>query len=76
MQKKIDILRAHMAAQDWKKAVALAARFPRLGDEKEAITRAQTAFVNPGFLRQVGRDPAGCIEAGKAALIRRYSSSS
>ena len=74
--KKIDVLRAHMAAQEWRKAVSLAAKFPRLGDEKEVITRAQTAFVNPGFLRQIGKDPESCIEAGKVALIRRYSSSS
>lgn len=76
MIKKIDVLRALMAAQDWRKAISLAAKFPRLGDEKEAITRAQTAFINPDFLRQIGKDPESCIEAGKAALIRRYSASS
>ena len=76
MIKKIDVLRTHIAAQDWRKAVSLAAKFPRLGDEKEAITRAQTAFINPGFLRQIGKDPESCIEAGKAAIMRRYSPSS
>lgn len=76
MIKKIDVLRAHIAAQDWRKAVSLAAKFPRLGDEKEVITRAQTAFINPGFLRQIGKDPERCIEAGKAAIMRRYSPSS
>lgn len=76
MIKKIDVLRAHIAAQDWRKAVSLAAKFPRLGDEKEVITRAQTAFINPGFLRQIGKDPESCIEAGKAAIMRRYSPSS
>ncbi len=74
MIKKIDALRGYMAADDWRKAISLASKFPRLGDAKEAITRAQTAYVNPGFLRQIGRSPEDCIEAGKAALMERYSS--
>lgn len=72
--KKIDLLRDHMAAGQWHDAIKLAAKFPRLGDHKAAITRAKDAIVNPGFCRQLGRDPDALIDAGIAALRDRYPS--
>ena len=74
--KKIEALRACMKAEDWRGAIRIAAKFPRLGDEKEAITRAHLAYTHPRFLLQINKDPAACIETGKAALIARYDSSS
>ena len=70
--RKSDRLRAHMAAGDWRAAVSLAAKFPRLGDHKTRILRAQEAYTRPGFQRQIGRDPAALILDGIAALKERY----
>jgi hypothetical protein len=69
---KLDTLKTAAAAGDWQKAIAIAARFPRLGAHRNAILDAHMAFTNPRFLAQVRRDPAACIEAGKLALIAAY----
>jgi hypothetical protein len=70
---KISILRGFMARSEWVEAVRLAARFPSLGDEKESITRAWAAHSNPGFYRQIGRNPEAEFAAGVDALKRRYA---
>ena len=69
---KIELLRAAMAANDWRLAVSIAARFPRLGSARAAVLGAKEAFERPEFQRQIGRDPAELIENGKAALWRQY----
>lgn len=73
MDKKIDILKSLMAADDWEKALKMAARFPRLGAERGAILSASSALLSPGLYRGMGRDPEELVAAGKAALIARYS---
>lgn len=72
MKKKIDILRELMASNDWDKAISLAAKFPRLGGHKDAILRAHTAYTNPRFLTQIGRDVEQCKQLGIAALVIAY----
>ena len=69
---KIDLLRAAMAADDWRLAIAIASRFPRLGSAHAAVLGAREAFERPEFQRQLGRDPAELIETGKAALRGQY----
>lgn len=71
-QTKISILRDRAAAGDWVGAMRLAARFPSLGAEKEAITRAWDARQSPALYRQLGRDPDALWEEGIRALRRRY----
>ena len=73
METKLSKLLAAAEIGDWRKAVSIASKFGELGDAKEAITRAQMAYTNPRFCRQIGRDPEACIEAGRSALIVRYS---
>jgi hypothetical protein len=70
--KKIDLLHAAMTAKDWKKAIGIASRFPRLGNAKEAIERAQMAYTNPRFLVQLKRDVDTCINEGINALLTFY----
>jgi hypothetical protein len=70
--RKIDELRAIMAAGDWPRALAFAAKFPRLGEFKRAIERGHQAAARPEFTRAVGRDPDADIAAGIAALRERY----
>jgi hypothetical protein len=72
--KKIDLLRAAMETNDWKKALSIAAKFPRLGIYKERIIRGHEAYVNPRFYAQIGKDPRNLIDEGIEALKKRYMS--
>ena len=70
--KKIDTLRAYMAAGAWREALRLAASFPRLGAYKARIERGWEACARPGFQRQLGRDPDALVADGCAALREAY----
>lgn len=72
MQTKISQIRSAVAANDWRKALAIAARFPQLGEHKKAIVTAHECLAHPGFYRQLGKDEAALVDAGKAALRERY----
>ena len=72
METKLETLKKSAASGDWQKAVAIAARFPRLGAHRNAILDAHSAYTNPRFLAQIGRDVGACIDAGKLALIAAY----
>ena len=74
METKASKLRAAMAAGDWKKAISIASKFPRLGKHKRAITLGQDAIHNPRFLRQIGKDPEKVISDAKAALVSGWAS--
>jgi hypothetical protein len=67
---KIDTVRALLAAGDNRKALSIAARWPRLGPEAGAIRAAHEAYERPVFQRQIGRDPDALIHTGVAALAR------
>lgn len=73
METKLQTLKNAAACDDWKKAISIAAKFPRLGKHRNAILDAHSAFVNPRFLLQLGRNVETCIEDGKLALITAYS---
>lgn len=70
--RKIDLLRAAMAAGDWHRALSIAAKFPRLGNHEFAIRCGNEAAQRPEFQRQLGKDPQAIINAGIAALKARY----
>lgn len=69
---KLAQLREFWLAGDREKALAMAARFPRLGDEKVAIERAWAALSSPELYRGMGHDVDKLVEDGYAALRRRY----
>lgn len=69
---KRSILLAHMKAGEWDKALSLASKFPNLGPEKEAITRAHNARLRPDFYRQIKQDPVAHFESGIAALKAKF----
>jgi hypothetical protein len=71
-QTKLSKVQAAMRARDWPRAFSIASKFARLGAQRAAIMRAQAARLSPGLYRQLGRDPAAIIEAGKAALRVRF----
>lgn len=69
---RLERIRAAMAADDWPRALRIASRMSSLGDEKAAILSAWEAHQRPDFQRSIGKDPEAIIEAGKAALRRRF----
>jgi hypothetical protein len=69
---KLSRLKTAAAAGDWRLAFAIAAKFPQLGAERAAILDAHSAFTNPRFCAQIGRDPEAMIAAGRAALQAKY----
>ena len=73
MQTKLQTLKDAAAINDWKKAVAIAARFPRLGTIRSAVLDAHMAYTNPRFLVQVGKDVDVCKKSGRDAIIAAYS---
>ena len=73
METKASQLRQMIAAEDWTGALRMAAKFPQLGAQREAIQLGWSALSQPGFYRQIGKDPDALVRAGVQALKERYS---
>lgn len=71
-QTKLSKLRGFYAVGDMHGALRIAAKFPDLGAERNAILTAWGAIQNPGMYRQLGKAPDALVEAGVAALRARY----
>lgn len=71
-QTKLSAVRCAMQAGDWQRAIALAARFPQLGEHRGAILDAHGAYTNPRFALQLGKDLDALKAAGAAALLAKY----
>ena len=69
---KLSQLRAAYQAGDYVGALRIAARFPNLGEDRNAILTAWGAIQNPCMYAQMGRDVDALIAAGREALIQRY----
>jgi hypothetical protein len=69
---KLSVLLGLMASEDWRKAIALAAKFQDLGDQRGAVLDAHMAYTNPRFVRGIKKEPEALIVAGIAALKQRY----
>ena len=69
---KLSRLLGLMERGEWKKALSLAAKFPQLGNHKDAIVRGHEACVRPDFYRQMDRDPNVLMIIGIVALKKRY----
>lgn len=72
MDTKLSQVQSAMANQDWRTAFRIAAKFPRLGAQRNAILDAHMAFTNPSFLVQIKRDVDACIADGISALTARF----
>lgn len=72
METKLSQLQAAYSAGNIRQAVAIAARFPRLGEIRNQVLDAQLAFTNPAFCRGIKKDPERLIEAGRAAIEAAY----
>lgn len=69
---KLALLKQAAREGNWKRALAIAAKFPELGAHKAAIRRAHECAWNPGYYRQLGFNTEHAIAAGIAALKERY----
>lgn len=69
---KLSQVAAHYAAGRYKEALAIAARFPQLGQERDAILEAHGAYANPRFCAQLGKDPVALQNLGILALAQKY----
>lgn len=72
--RKLDSLLALMESGKWEEAIKFAARFPRLGKQREPILTAASALLSPRFYENLNRNPQNLVEAGIAALKERYPS--
>lgn len=69
---KLSVLLGFMAAEQWENALRLAAKFPQLGEYRDAILDGHMAMTRPDFCRGIRKDPDSLIAAGIAALRARY----
>jgi hypothetical protein len=69
---KLSQLKVAMRAGNWKLALRIAARFPKLGEQAAAIQRGHEAYVHPRFYIQIGEDPEALKREARRALIERY----
>jgi len=72
MQTKLSQLHDLMTQGKWNKALAFAAKFPRLGKHRNAILDGHLACSNPRWIAGLGRDVNVCIDTGIKALHIRY----
>lgn len=72
METAIAGLKKLWAAGEYRRALKLAASWPRLGPHKAAIQQGWAAAYNPGFYQQLGRDPAVLYAMGLMAVAERY----
>ncbi len=68
----INKLREHWAANNYRKALRLAASWPRLGDQKDAIQKGWAADSNPAFYSELGHNPEALFATGLRAVAERY----
>lgn len=73
MKSKLSILKEYALKNDWKNAIKIASKFPRLGEERGAILDAHMAITNPRFCLSIKKDPELLIQNGVAALKLKYN---
>lgn len=73
METKLSKLKTALENGDIAKAISIAAKFPNLGQERNAILDAHTAITNPRWVKGLGKDVEVCIANGISALRLRYS---
>ena len=72
METKLSQVKKHFESGDFKKAIALSAKFHDLGKERNAILDAHTAYTNPRWIVGLGKSVEASIANGIAALRARY----
>jgi hypothetical protein len=70
---KTDKIRAAWAAGDRVGALRIAARFFDRSEATKAFKRGMDAHNNPGFYRQIGKDPDLRLSAALQLLAHKFS---
>lgn len=73
MQTKLSQLQDLMTQGKWDKALAFAAKFPRLGAYRNAILDAHLACTNPRWIAGLGKDVEAVKASGIVALQAAYN---
>ncbi|MGY6772107.1 hypothetical protein [Gallibacterium sp. ZY190522] len=73
MKTKLSILKEYAAKNDWDKVIKMAARFQRLGNDKNAILSADMALKHPNFCISLKKSPDELIKIGIETLKRKYN---
>lgn len=73
MKTKTDIIKNALANGDTRKAISVASKFFDRSDETQLYKQAQAAIGNPGFYRQIGKDPDAIIAAAVENLEARFA---
>lgn len=72
MQSALTKLKKLWAAGEYRKALKLAASWPKLGKHTDRIIAGWAATGNPDFYRQLGKDPDELYRLGVDAVAERY----
>lgn len=72
MQTKLSQVKQAFESGDFSKAIRIAAKFPDLGAQRNAILDAHLAITNPRWMLGLGKDIEQFIDAGIQALALRY----
>jgi hypothetical protein len=73
MHCKTDRIRAAWAAGDRTGALRIAGRFFDRSVETRTFKRGMAALNNPGFYRQLGKDPAQIVADALDVMAKRFS---
>lgn len=69
---KLSKLKEAFYNEDYEEAVSIAAKFPRLGAERDDILTAHECFKRPRIYKQMGRDVEELKKKGIEALRHKY----
>jgi hypothetical protein len=72
VNRKTDQIRAAWAAGDQIRALRIAARFFDRSADTKTFKRGMAAFNNPGFYRQLGKEPEQLIAAALELLAKKF----
>lgn len=71
-EKKRERLQRLVAEENWNEALRVAAGAVTTEPDRTTLQRAWQAIQQPGFTRELHRDPDTLVEAGKKALRRLF----
>jgi hypothetical protein len=72
METQLEKLQKFWSEGNFHACLRLAAGWPRLGEERDSITKAWAAYNHPELYKEMGHNPDELVEAGRQALARRY----
>lgn len=73
METKLQRVQQLIKASEYRKALAIVAKFPRIDKQyKDAIISAHECYSYPDFYKQLSKDPEQLIRNGIDAMVALY----